>query len=72
MEHPWLLTSKIRRGPKAKNVCFISTSTAAEKSRILADLKSLMTSDLNFTRNREETEKPQQVREGSSSSQKRS
>ena len=47
MEHSWLPTSKNKKRLNAKKVRFISTLTAANKWDILAELASLITSDLN-------------------------
>ena len=46
MKHPCLLVRN-KMGPNANKLCFISISTAAIKQYILAELMSLMTSDLN-------------------------
>ena len=48
MEHPWFPIDKNKKGLKEKKLCFISTSTASKEWDILAEVMSLMTSDLNF------------------------
>ena len=61
--HPWLPRSKYIKGLKGKKVCSISTVT--NDSDILAELMSLMTSDLtSIKKTNLQNSKQQQVGEG--------